>query len=77
MLFKFRVLFSLIAISFALYALFSEQTPDIIYTCMFLALSMMMHMMGLSEIKANRKPAGWLYFSTAVFLGFVMTYSLF
>jgi hypothetical protein len=77
MLFKVRILFSTIAITFALYGLLSEDSPEFITTIMFLSLGAMMLVMGLSEFQAKRKAFAFLTFIAAAFITFVSIYSLF
>ncbi|MGE6754200.1 YczI family protein [Rossellomorea sp. NPDC071047] len=77
MLFKLRILFSTIAIAFALYGLVSEDPPEFIMTVMLLSLGAMMFVMGFSEYNSNKKASAYFSFIAAVFVGFVSIYSLF
>jgi hypothetical protein len=77
MLFKVRILFSTIAITFALYGLLSEDSPEFNTTIMFLSLGAMMLVMGLSGFQAKRKASAYLSFIAAAFVTFVSIYSLF
>ncbi|MGM0854509.1 MAG: DUF3953 domain-containing protein [Bacillota bacterium] len=77
MLFKLRILFSTIAITFALYGLLSGNPPEFITTIMFLSLGATLLVMGLSELQTKRKSSAYLSFIAAAFVGFVSIYSLF
>ncbi|MFI8578178.1 YczI family protein [Rossellomorea aquimaris] len=77
MLFKLRILFSTIAIAFALYGLVSENPPEFITTIMLLSLGAMMFVLGLSEYNSNKKASAYFSLIAALFVGFVSIYSLF
>ncbi|RPF50271.1 DUF3953 domain-containing protein [Aquisalibacillus elongatus] len=61
-----RIIFSVIAGIFAVYALMTKNFE--VYPYMFLFLSLMMLVMGLEELQKGRKGYGWLSIMTFLFV---------
>lgn len=66
-----QIIFSIIAVAFAGYGLFTKDFQFQAYMILFLGLTMLV--LGLQEFKRKKKTVGWMLIGVFVFLIFVVS----